>query len=154
MKLLHSFLKKSLVTGFIILFLGLIALSEGTGYETIEISHKTLTFGSRTVDYGALHGGPGEIGLGHMAFICNVNVSLNPFLYPLSYLMGDGKRSYTSWKVACPLVINYKDEVMNSAKFGAVLPEFLKNLPYILFIGFLIESVIEKLMQKFFSKPH
>jgi len=156
LKFLRSFLRKLLATGFVMLFLGVIALSEGAGYETIEVSHRTLTLGPRIVDYGPHHGGSGEIGLGCIVFICNVDVALNPFLYPLSYLMGNGKSSCISSEAACPLVMNLKDEAMDSAKFGAVFPEFVRNLPYIFVIGFLIESVIEKLYRKvlFQTRPN
>ncbi len=147
LKFLRFFLKL-LATGFVMLFLGLVALSEGAGYETTEVSHRTLIIRRRTFDYGPYHGGRGEIGVGHILFICHVDVSLNPFLYPLSYLMGNGKSSCTSSAATCPLLTNLKDEAMNSAKFGAVFPEFLRNLAYIFFIGFLIVSVIEKLYHK------
>ena len=151
LKFLRSFLRKLLAIGFIMLFLGVIALSEGAGYKTTKVSHRTLTLSPRVVDYGPYHGGPGEIGLGRIIFICNVDVALNPFLYPLSYLMGNGKSSCTSLKAAYPLVMNLRDEAMNSAKFGAVFPEFLRNLVYILVVGFLIVSVIEKLYRKVFK---
>lgn len=147
LKFLRSFLKKLLATGFVMLFLGLVALSDGAGYETTEINHRTLTLVPKTVDYGGRYG-VGEIGVGCIVFICNVDVALNPFLYPLSYLMGNGKSACASKATACPLVINKKDEAMSDAKFGAVFPEFLRNLPYIFVIGFLIESAIEKLYRK------
>ena len=148
---LNSFFTKLIAVGFITLLLGLVGLSEGAGYVTISVNHKTLSISPRHVDLGGRYGVP-EIGLGHIVFICNVTVSLNPLLYPMSYLIGNGKSSCVCKEAAYPMVVNKKYETMNNAKFGAVFPEFLRNLPYIFVIGFLINFFITKLYLKISSK--
>lgn len=153
LKFFHSFLKKLLSTGFAVLFLGIVALHEGAGYETIRINSKNIRIIPWMVDIGGVGGMRGfEVGTGGILYICIVNVSLNPFLYPLSYLLWNGKSSCTSTAFAYPLLWDKSHEAMDSAKFRAVFPEFLRNLPYISLIGFLIELLVEKLYRKSCSK--
>ena len=149
-KFLRPFLKKLLATGFVMLFLGLVALHDGVGYETIEINVKTTEIIPHVYDFW----GPGpETGAGGVLYTCNVIISLNPFLYPLSYLLGNGKISHTSGHFDGPILHggSARYEAMESAKFGAAFPEFFGNLPYIFVIGFLIESLVEKLYSLAYS---
>ncbi len=149
-KFLRSSLKKLLATGFIVSFLGLIALYEGVGYETIEINVKTAQIVPHVYDFW----GPGpETGAGGVLYTCSVTISFNPFLYPLSYLLGNGKISHTSGHFDGPILHGggARYEAMESAKFGAAFPEFFGNLPYIFAIGFLIESLVEKLYRLAYS---
>lgn len=143
---LRPLLNRLIVTGFFILFLSVVALREGLGYETIGISSRNIRVTPWRVDYGSVGGVRGwEVGVGGRLYICNVNISLNPFLYPVSYLLGNGKSSCTSGELAYPFLWNKSHEAMESAKFGAVFPEFLRNLPYICVIGLLIALLVKKL---------
>jgi len=150
LKLLRSLLNKLPTTGVFILLLAFLALRSGTGYETTEVNHEILVITPQIADFGGRFGLP-EIGIGHFVYICNVNVSFNPFLYPLSFLSGKGNASSTSRESSSPLLVNKKYEALDSAEFSAVFPEFLRNLPYIVVIGFLMGLLAEKLYCRIYA---
>lgn len=145
LKFLRSSLKKLLATGFITLLLGLFALYEGVGYETINVSGKTTSILSSGCD---VRMGPYDANVVMVLHEYSANVSLSPFFYPISYLLGNGNSSNIYRKLDDPLLPDRGHGMVDNAKFGAVFPEFLRNLPYLFLIGFLTELLIEKLYRK------
>lgn len=143
LKFLRFSLKKLLITGFVMWFLGVIAFYEGIGYEAIGTNVRIVRVVPHVVDYKIP-----EAGLGGNLYIGYVNVSLNPFLYPLSYLLGNGKSSCIAKVFDGPILVGKRNEAVDTAKFGAVFPQFLTNLPYFLFVAFLIAQFLEKLHHK------
>jgi len=143
LKFLRFSLKKLLITGFVMLFLGVIAFYEGIGYETIGVNCEKIVVIPHVFDFKIP-----EAGLGGNLYIGTINVSLNPFLYPLSYLLGNGKSSCIAKVFDGPILVGRRNEAVDTAKFGAVFPQFLTNLPYFLFVAFLIASILEKLHHK------
>jgi len=144
-KFSQLFLKKLVPMIIIMLFLSFLAFSEGIGYKVINESSETITIYFGDID---VRMGPYDANIAVFIRRLTVNVSLNPFLYPISYILGDGKNSNTHEKFYHPLSPDKGYDIKDDAKFGAVIPEVLKNSPYLLFIGFLIVLFTEKMFHK------
>jgi len=145
LKFLNLSFKKLVLFIAFMLLLSVIALSEGIGYNANEITVETEHVVPRVHDLF----GPGpETGVGGINYTCTVNVTLNPLLYPLSYLFGNGQISHTFTVFDGPILYAGKRyEVISSTKFGAVFPEMCRNLLYYLIVATVVIFSTEKLLK-------
>jgi len=152
---LQSFLirliRRLLFSGIIIIPLAGAALSEGTGYHILNISYnKTLL---RLGPYIDLSPPPGDYArspaCGTVLYWCSVNVSLNPIFYPLSHLFQEETQSnmYTV-VIMGPILATSEHDVNETTILTAVSGEFLRNIPYLLIVAFIIETLLEGIFSR------
>lgn len=146
LKFLNLPLEKILFVAIFTLLLSIIAFSEGIGYNANEITVESEHVLPRVHDLF----GPGpETGVGGILYLCIVNISLNPLLYPLSCLSGNEQVLHISAILDYPvLYAGRKYEVISTAKFGAVFPEVCKNFAYYLIVSIIILFLAEKAYNK------
>jgi len=127
-----------LLTAIVMLLLILFALNNGVGYEgKVNVTSTKLL----------VEGHP----CAGVECICDVDMRLNPFLYPISHVSGRGKVSGVYSFVYYPISehgirVNL-EEIEDSALGSLVWGELMSNLPYLLVVSFLIGLVIIKLIQ-------
>jgi hypothetical protein len=149
-KFLHLFIAKLLTVGTVTFLLGLAAFRAGIGYGIKDFSYSYEEFVDIPQDYDYAErghlSGP-TLRMGGLPHTARVNVSFNAFLYPLSYLLKNGQSSSTYKEFEYPILLpGTYHRVIDYAISQAILPKFLRNFPYLLFLGLLIESVFRELV--------
>ena len=136
-KSLMPILKRLTVIGVIALIFFVVAFSSGIGYEaSLHITSERLVVN------------PNSPGLyGDFIITGDINVSLNGFLYPISYASGNGRIQRTfNVTLRNPSIrgVIPENTVKEAATVKVVSPEITKNLAYFFMIAFGIEFVLEK----------
>lgn len=126
-----------LLSATIMLLLTFGALNNGVGYEgnVSLISTKFRVEGHQCAG---------------IECICRADVSLNPFLYPISHALGKGEVSEDFSATYFPSSEQdrvYPKEIEESALASLLWEEIMTNLPYLLVIGFVSGFVLMKMIQ-------
>jgi len=103
------------------------------------------------------HGGvPRSVGpFGAVLHTCSVNFSLNPFLYPVNSFFQDTSKSNAHTVLTTGRILEGEHasvEVREGTISTALFPELLKNIPYMLFVAFIVETLLERVFRGSLAK--
>ena len=136
-KSLMSLLKRLAVIAIIMALFLIAAFSSGVGYEPNVHITSQMPFVN-----------PNNPGLyGDLIVTGDVNVSLNGFLYPISYASGNGQvQSTFNITFRRPSQRGYipADVIEEAVMLRVLSPEITKNLPYFFVFALVIELVLER----------
>lgn len=138
-----SVLKILLVAALVTLILAILALTKGVGYEnSFNLISATLR----------VEGHP----CAGVDCAFDLDMSYNPFLYPISYATKDGRVSDTFTMVYVPAQtdphIPSSAELRKSITGNLAWSEMQKNLPYLFALGLVAGFVVSASATKFSSK--
>jgi len=127
------------------------ALSEGIGYHILNMSYnETLLRLTTLSDLSP----PQEEDTrwapsATVLYRCSVNVSLNPIFYPLSHLFQEGTPSNLYTVVITGMILPTREhDVKETTIAKAVSGELWRNIPYLLIVAFIIETLLEGIFSR------